>query len=171
MQLPDKLILDAEVRRCNQIREAVLAEYGDDLDEQTVADTVEGLVNLHEMLSAIIRGALDTEAMVDAIKARAKDMQTRASRLEARAERFRQIVRDAMAEAHIHKLTQPDFTASLRAGQPHVTITDEQAIPESFLSYRPHINKREILDALKDGGEVAGAALSNPEMVLSVRTK
>ena len=171
MQLPDKLIIDAEVRRCNAIREAVLAEFGDDLDEQTVADTVEGLVNLHELLAAIIRGALDAEAMGNAIEARIKDMNTRLGRLEGRAQRLRQIVKNAMADAHIQKLTQPDFTASLRAGQPHVTITDEQAIPESFLSYRPHINKREILDALKDGAEVAGAALSNPEMVLSVRTK
>jgi hypothetical protein len=171
MQLPDKLIIDAEVRRCNAIREAVLAEYGDDLDEQTVADTVEGLVNLHELLSAIIRGALDTEAMVDAIKARAKDMQTRASRLEARADRFRQIVRDAMADAHIAKIMQPDFTASLRPGQPHVTITDEDLLPQIFIEQRPHILKREILDALKDGAEVSGAMLSNPGMVLSVRTK
>jgi hypothetical protein len=171
MQLPDKLIIDAEVRRCNAIREAVLAEFGDDLDEQTLADTVEGLVNLHELLSAIIRGALEAEAMVNAMDDLISNMHTRSERLEARAKRLRQIVRDAMANAHIAKLTQPDFTASLRNGTPHVTITDEQAIPESFLSYRPHINKREILDALKDGAEVAGAALSNPEMVLSVRTK
>jgi hypothetical protein len=172
MQLPDKLIIDAEVRRCNQIREALLAEYGDDdLDEQTIADTIEGLVNIHEMLAAIVRAALDDAAMAEAIRDRAKDMKARLDRIEARADRLRQIVKNAMADAHIQKLTQPDFTASLRAGQPHVTITDEQAIPESFLSYRPHINKREILDALKDGAEVAGAALSNPEMVLSVRTK
>jgi len=171
MQLPDKLIIDAEVRRCNEIREAVLAEFGDDLDEQTLADTVEGMTNLHELLAAIIRGALDAEAMGNAIEARIKDMNTRLGRLEGRAERLRQIVKNAMADAHIQKLTPPDFTASLRAGQPHVTITDEQAIPESFLSYRPHINKRGILDALKDGAEVAGAMLSNPGMVLSVRTK
>jgi hypothetical protein len=171
MQLPDRIIVEAEVRRCNAIREAVLAEFGDDLDEQTLADTVEGMTNLHELLAAIVRGALDAEAMVDAMRSRVRDMQTRSERLDARADRLRKIVRNAMADAHIQKLTQPDFTASLRNGTPHVTITDEQAIPESFLSYRPHINKREILDALKDGAEVAGAALSNPEMVLSVRTK
>jgi len=171
MQLPDRIIVAAEVRRCNEIREAVLAEFGDDLDEQTLADTVEGMANLHELLAAIVRGALDDEAMAEAIKVRMNDMRGRLDRCEARADRLRRIVKNAMADAHIQKLTQPDFTASLRAGQPHVTITDEQAIPESFLSYRPHINKREILDALKDGAEVTGAALSNPEMVLSVRTK
>ena len=171
MQLPDKLIIDAEVRRCNAIREALLAEYRDDLDEQTLADTVEGLTNLHELLAAIIRAALDAEAMVDAIKARAKDMHTRAERLDHRADRFRQIVRDAMADAHIAKLTPPDFTASLRPGVPHVTITDEDLLPQIFIEQRPHILKREILDALKDGAEVSGAMLSNPGMVLSVRTK
>ena len=170
MQLPDKIIVDAEVRRCNAIREALLAEH-DDIDEQTLADTVEGLVNLHEMLTAIVRGALDAEALAEAIKARAKDMRERQTRFEARAERLRKIVRDAMADAHITKIMQPDFTATVRPGQPHVTITDEQLLPQIFVEHRPHILKREILDALKDGAEVTGAMLSNPEMVLSVRTK
>jgi hypothetical protein len=172
MQLPDKLIVDAEVRRCNQIREAVLAEFGDgDLDEQTLADTVEGLTNLHELLAAIIRGVIDAEVMASAIRARTMDMKDRLDRFELHAERLRQIVKNAMADAHIHKLTQPDFTASLRAGQPHVTITDEDLLPQIFIEQRPHILKREILDALKDGAEVSGAMLSNPGMVLSVRTK
>jgi len=171
MQLPDRIVVAAEVRRCNEIRDLLLAEHGDDIDEQTLADTTEGLTNLHELLAAIVRGALDDEAMAEAIKVRMNDMRGRLDRCEARAQRLRHIVKNAMADAHIQKLTQPDFTASLRAGQPHVTITDEDLLPQVFIEQRPHILKREILDALKDGAEVTGAMLSNPEMVLSVRTK
>jgi hypothetical protein len=170
MPIPDRIQVDAEVRRCNAIREQLRAEY-DGIDEATLADTVEGLVNLHELLTAIVRGALDDEAMIEAIKLRVSDMTARLARLRARAERRRQIVREAMADAHINKLTVPDFTASLRPGQPHVVVTDESIIPKIFFEQIERLKKRELGEAMKDGAEVTGAALSNPEMVLSVRTK
>jgi hypothetical protein len=170
MPIPDRIQVDAEVRRCNAIREMLRAEY-DGIDEATLADTIEGLVNLHELLTVIVRGALDDEVMIEAIKLRVKDMTARLERFKARAERRRQIVRDAMADAHIHKLTLPDFTASLRPSPPHVVITDESLIPQIFWEQIPRLKKRELGDAMKDGAEVTGAALSNPEMVLSVRTK
>jgi hypothetical protein len=170
MPIPDRIQVDAEVRRCNALYEALRAEYTD-IDEQTAADTIEGLTNLHEMLTAIVRAALDDAARVEAIKARIKDMQTRLNRFEARAARLRQMVRDAMADAHINKLMVPDFTASLRPGQPHVVVTDESIIPKIFFEQIERLKKRELGEAMKDGAEVTGAALSNPEMVLSVRTK
>jgi Siphovirus Gp157 len=170
MAIPDRIQVDAEVRRCNAIRDQLRAEY-DGIDEATLADTVEGLVNLHELLTAIVRGALDDEAMIEAIKLRVSDMTARLARLRARAERRRQIVREAMADAHINKLTVPDFTASLRPSPPHVVITDESLIPKIFFEQIERLKKRELGEAMKDGAEVTGAALSNPEMVLSVRTK
>jgi hypothetical protein len=171
MAIPDRIHVDAEGRRCEAIREALLAEHGDDLDEATLADTIEGLSNMNELLAAIVRGALDDAATVEAIKVRVKDMQTRLARFEARAERRRQIVRDAMANYHIGKLTPPDFTASLRPGQRHVVVTDESLIPQIFWEHIPRLKKRDLGEAMKDGADVTGAALSNPEMVLSVRTK
>jgi hypothetical protein len=171
MPTANPLQLNAELRLCDQIREALLAEHGDSIDEETLADTIEGLTYAHEMLAAIVRGALDDVDRIEAIKRRVKLLQERVAAFEARADRRRRIVRDAMANHHIAKLTPPDFTASLRQSPPHVVITDESLIPQIFWEQIPRLKKRELGDAMKDGAEVTGAALSNPEMVLSVRTK
>ncbi len=77
-----------------------------------------------------------------------------------------------MVELDLKKLTAPDFTASIRAGMPALLVIDEAAVPSIYWEPRePRLNRQGLLADLKQGGEIAGAALSNPEPVLSVRTK
>ena len=44
-------------------------------------------------------------------------------------------------------------------------------IPPDYIEQRPHILKREIGEALKNGEQIEGAVLSNPGMTLNVRTR
>ena len=142
------------------------------LDEQTLSDTVEGLTDVHEILAAIVRAALADEALAVGLKGRMAEMEGRFQRLEERAAKRRQIVKDTMVELDLKKLTAPDFTASVRPGMPTLMVIDEAAVPSIYWEPRqPRLKRQELALDLKGGAEVAGATLSNPEPVLSVRTK
>jgi hypothetical protein len=142
------------------------------IDDQTLADTVEGLTDLHEILTAVIRAALADEALATGLKGRIAEMEDRLTRLQDRASKRRQIAKDVMVELGLKKLTAPDFTASIRPGMPALMVIDEAAVPSIYWEPRePRLNRQELANELKQGAEIAGVALSNPEPILSVRTR
>src|SRR5262244_1442628 len=149
-----------------------IREQDPQIDEQTLADTVEGLTDLHEILTAIIRAALTDQALAIGLEGRIGEMQKRHDRLHDRAAKRRQIAKEVMIELDLKKLEAPDFTASIRPGTPALLVLDEAAVPSIYWEPRePRLNRQELLSDLKGGAEVNGVALSNPEPVLSVRTK
>jgi Siphovirus Gp157 len=165
----DHLTLAATTYRA--IRDRIRTE-DPQIDEQTLADTVEGLTDLHEILTAVIRAALDDQALATGIEGRIGEMQERRDRLQDRATKRRQIAKDMMVELDLKKLTAPDFTASIRPGIPALMVIDEAAVPSIYWEPRePRLNRQGLANDLKHGDEIAGVALSNPEPVLSVRTK
>ncbi len=153
------------------IRERIIALEAS-IDEQTLADTLEGLTDLYEIIAAIVRSALVDEAMAVGLKGRIQDMQERMRRLTDRAASRRRVARDAMLNVDVKKIKAPDFTLSVRPGSAAVTIIDETVIPEAYWKPRdPVLDRSRLLSDLKGGVQVAGAALSNPEPVLSVRIR
>jgi hypothetical protein len=77
-----------------------------------------------------------------------------------------------MVELDLKKLTAPDFTASIRPGMPALMVIDEKAVPSIYWEPRePRLNRQELIADLKQGAEVTGVSLSNPEPILSVRTR
>jgi Siphovirus Gp157 len=142
------------------------------IDEQALADTVEGLTDLHEILTSIIRAALADQALATGLEGRIGEMQARRDRLQDRAAKRRQIARDVMVELDLKKLAAPDFTASIRPGTPALMVIDEAAVPSIYWEPRePRLNRQGLANDLKQGAEIAGVTLSNPDPVLSVRTK
>jgi hypothetical protein len=143
-----------------------------EIDDRTLADTVEGLTNVHEIISAIIRSALADEALANGLRGRINEMEERLERLQDRATKRRQIVKDAMIHLDLKKVTAPDFLASIRIGSPCLEVVEEESIPSIY--WEPgarRLKRQELLNGLKGGSEIEGVALSNPEPILSVRVR
>jgi hypothetical protein len=163
--------LDFAAIHYRTVRDRILAE-NPQIDEQTLADTVVGLTDLHEILMAVIRAALADQALATGLEGRIGEMEARRNRLHDRAAKRRQIAKDVMVELDLKKLSAPDFTASIRPGTPALMVIDEAAVPSIYWEPRePRLNRQELANDLKQGAEIAGVTLSNPEPVLSVRVR
>ena len=125
--------LTCEIPKYHMLRERLITEWPT-IDDETLADTLEGITNLHEMIAAVIRSALVDEALCAGLRLRLDDMKQRLSRLEERAAKKRALALEAMTEVGLSKLEQPDFTASARAGTPSLVVIAEETIPRSLLA-------------------------------------
>ena len=159
--------LKPETHRYQKVREALLEEWPD-LDPETLADTLEGITDLHEMIAAVIRSALVDEALQAGLRMRLEEMRRRLSRLEDRGAKKRQLALEAMSEVGLKKLD----AARLHRLRPRrvprpVVVSRGGASPEATGFLRPRSSTgRHCLRALKRGEAIPGAQLSNPKPVL-----
>lgn len=153
------------------VRDRIKAE-DPQIDDQTLADTVEGLTDLQDIIRAIIRSALVDEALANGLKGRIGEMQDRAERLQDRASKRRQIAKDVMVQLDLKKIVAPDFTISVRPGMPLLQVLDEKAVPKTYWEPgAPRLRRQELAQDLRNGAHVTGATLADPLPVLTVRTR
>src|SRR5262245_6888120 len=97
-----------ETTRYSMLRDRLLQELPD-LDEGTLADTLEGITDLREILAELVRSALEDEALSAGLSTRLAEMRSRLERLNHRAEKKRALALTAMADAEIKSVLEPDF--------------------------------------------------------------
>ena len=142
------------------------------IDEETLADTLEGVSELPDLLKAVLRSSLLDEALAEGLKGRLGEMKVRLERLEDRSSKKRDLVSSSMGKAGLAKLMAEDFSASLRLGPPRLEVKDEAKIPTAYLVPQPaRLDRAGLLLALKQGKAVEGASLGQGLPHLQVRTK
>jgi hypothetical protein len=163
-------IINAQLCVYGRFRQRLLDEYPD-LDHDTIRDTLEGITNLHELIAELIRSALVDEALQVGLRMRLEEMRARQGRLAERGLKKRQLALEAMKEAELKKLEQPDFTASARP-LPPLVVTSEKDVPESYwIPQPPRLDRQTLTSDLRRGDQVPGACLGNAAPILTVRTK
>jgi len=163
--------LHIELLRHQLIRDRLLAAYPD-LDQETLLDTLEGASDLKEMLGAITRAYLDDRAFTVALKQRLDDMRIGLNRLETATSNKRDLIAVVMGKAELRKVTEPDFTLSLREVPRGLQLNDEAEIPEAYWLAQPaKLDRQAVLRDLRGDVIVPGATLNNGGKTISVRTQ
>ena len=165
------LQLTTALLKHQHLQETLRSEFPE-ADEETLEDTLEGLTELTEMIAVVLRSHLQDLALIRGLKERIAEMEARVGRFERRAEKKRQLATSVMEQAEIRKISEPDFTASLRRGPPPLVIVDEVRIPVEYWKPQPaKLDRQKLLAMLKAGQDVPGAVLGEAGCSLMVRTR
>lgn len=135
-----------------------------ELDEQTLADTLDGLSGeLEAKATNVAMFVRNLEASAEAIKEAEKQMAERRKAIENRATRIKEYIKTNMEKAEISKIECPYFSLAIRNNPASVVIDDAGKLPDKFLVYPdpppPRPDKKALGDALKGGEEVSGCHL------------
>lgn len=132
-----------------------------DLDEATLADTLESLTgDVEQKAQNVAYVALSLDATADAIKAHREAQKAREDAMRARAEGLRRYIAGCMDACGITKIEGPGVALSFRKSSA-VIINEPGLIPAEFMRQPetppPAPDKKAIGDAIKAGREVPGA--------------
>ena len=136
-----------------------------EIDEQTFADTLEGLSgDLEVKATNVAMFVRNLEASAEAIKAAEKQMAERRKVLESKADRIRQYLLDNMTRTGITKIECPYFVLSVRKNPPAVEVLNQDMIPDEYFDIpeppAPTLNKNRLKEDLKAGVIVEGVKLT-----------
>lgn len=139
-----------------------------DLDDQTIADTMEGLALPFERKAVALHAfSEDLLARAKVKKEIAKRIAARAKAEESRAERIMGYLYTAMKAAKISKIEAPELKLQIVKGRSKVIIDAQSQIPVEFLRFPEpppaEPDKDAIWKALDAGKEVAGCHLEPTE--------
>ena len=136
-----------------------------ELDEQTLADTLEGMGGELELKAEnVVMFARNLEVTAAAIKDAEAQMAARRKAMESRAASLKRYVLENMQFAGIQKIECPLFKLSIRENPPSVEVFEPDLIPLEYMTQPepppPAPNKTAIKAAIAAGVDVPGAKVN-----------
>lgn len=136
-----------------------------DLDEQTVADTLESIGGELQVKSVAVAAFIrNLESSANAIREAETHMAARRKAIENRAARVKDYLLANMMVAGVQKIECPYFKLAVRENPPAVEIFEPGLIPAQYMKQPepppPAPDKKAIAAAIKDGADVPGCVLT-----------
>jgi predicted nuclease with TOPRIM domain len=142
-------------------RYAELLELADSLDQETFQDTLLSLEDaIEEKTENTAKLIKCLEADSKAIKEEEQRLADRRKALENRVADLKKYLFEQLEFAGLDKVKRPTITVSIQLNNPSVEVLDESIIPSDYMIPQPaSIDKKSILQALKDGAVIDGCQL------------
>lgn len=149
-----------ELSAAYQHIQSLIEEGGEGL-----ADTLESLNDAIEQKAVgyakIIK---NLEGQAVAIKAEEERLASRRKSLEGNAKRLKEALEQSMIDTNVKKIKTELFSFNIQKNPPGVEVLNETVVPESyFVVQEPKIDKKAILQDLKNGVEVPGVEMKQSE--------
>ena len=138
-----------------------LQEMADDLDPMTLKDTLESIKeSIEDKAENTAKLIRSWEAEANAIKEEEKRLANRRKALENNAKSSKEYLFEQLRIAGIEKVKRPTITVSISNNPHSVEILDSTLIPSDYIIQKdPDIDKKGLIQALKDGADIPGVAL------------
>jgi Siphovirus Gp157 len=154
----------------NQFRALEDAELTDDIPQEVIRNTLEGLEgDFNEKAIACAKFILNLEATAAAVEEAAAAMKARAVRIQRRADNVRAYLLFNLQAIDKKRIDCADFVIRRAVNPPAVQVTDEAGIPAQYWWQPepppPRIDKKAVKEALQSGIAVPGAYLESGERV------
>ena len=146
---------------------AQLMEMAEEVDSGALIDTLEALQDaIEDKAENIAKFIKNLEADAKIIKEEEKRLAERRQSIEKKIERLKQYLQEQLEVAGLQKVKRPTITVAIQNNPPSVEIADEKLIPSEFMIPQPaKVDKRAILERLKNGEEIPGCSLKQTKGV------
>lgn len=141
-------------------------QESEELDAQTIADTLEGLSGeVEEKMKAVAAIILNLKAYEQAAMAAALKMVDRGSKAEAKHKALTKYLKETMERLEMTVVVGDQFDLKIKKNPPSLNILDKNLVPRIFW-YMPEVEgeiaKAELKAALLEGKEIPGAEILRP---------
>lgn len=132
---------------------------GDDFDDATFWDTLDGETDAGEILDRLIWHTQTDQHLAESIKEHEASLRARRQRVEARVAAHKAAMLSVLDAADAKKAERPCATISRRSGSMSVRIVDEESVPSQLCKIVRTPDKTAIKKSLEAGEQVPGAEL------------
>ena len=147
----------------HNISEQYLAIQDEDLPEDVIADTIEGLEGEFQVKAENI-GLLtqNWQSEIEQLEAYKRTIEQKIKAKKNRIDSLKDYLRGNMEATGIIKIDCPLFAINCVQGRDMVAIDDESLIPDDYITVKDVTSpdKRKILEDLKQGIDIPGVSLT-----------
>lgn len=145
---------------------ARLMEMAEEMESDALVDTLESLQDeIEEKAENIAKLVKNLEADAKIIKEEEQRLADRRRSIESKVTRLKEYLQQQLEVAGLQKVKRPTITVAIQANPPSVEIADEKLIPSEFMIPQYKVDKKSIMERLKNGEIIPGCSLKQTKGV------